>query len=90
MHWTGATRWTLLTVGVSRAPADAGVRARPFLEAAVVGAAVDHPSSLFDPAEFYGSDRMWSVSAGVRLEAGSAHRRMGRYGAALPPHPAHP
>jgi hypothetical protein len=90
VHWTGATRWSLLTVGVSRAaPADAGVRARPFVEAAVVGAAVDHPSSLFDPAEFYGSDRMWSVSAGVRLEAGSTHRRMGRYGAALPPHPAH-
>ncbi|MDQ3522321.1 MAG: hypothetical protein M3434_08305, partial [Gemmatimonadota bacterium] len=41
-------------------------------------------SLVFDPAEFYGSDRLWSLSAGVRVEAGRVHRRMGRYGVAAP------
>ena len=37
-----------------------------------------------DPNEFYGSNNIWSVSAGIRLDAGMLHERMGRYGVALP------
>jgi hypothetical protein len=39
--------------------------------------------SFFVPRDFYGDNRMWSISAGVRLRAGALHPRMGRYGAAV-------
>ena len=40
-------------------------------------------TQFFDPVSFFGDDRIWNLSLGVRLEAGGAHGRMGRYGAAL-------
>ncbi|MEW5930735.1 MAG: hypothetical protein AB1941_25015 [Gemmatimonadota bacterium] len=79
----GVTRWTTLTLGASAgAPPLAGLRLRPFAEAQVLHAREREPTSLFRPREFYGSERMWSLSAGVRVELGSLHARMGRYGAA--------
>jgi len=38
--------------------------------------------SGFDPRQFYGSDRIWSVSVGARLAFGMSQMRMGRYGVA--------
>ncbi len=81
----GITRWTTLTLGASAGAAPlAGVRLRPFAEAQMLHATEKESTSLFQPRAFYGSERMWSLSAGVRVEAGSLHARMGRYGAALP------
>ena len=50
------------------------------------GARVVHFDRLFDDTfdRFFGDDRIWNLSLGVRLEAGEGHGRMGRYGAALP------
>ena len=44
--------------------------------------------TLFEPADFYGSSRLWSYSVGVRMHVGMRHGRMGRYGAAAD-HSAH-
>jgi hypothetical protein len=35
---------------------------------------------LFDPAEWYGSETINSISAGVRMDVGAWPARMGRYG----------
>ncbi|HEX8275389.1 MAG TPA: hypothetical protein VF615_22335 [Longimicrobiaceae bacterium] len=79
----GVTRWTTLTLGASAGvPPLAGLRLRPFAEAQMLHARERESTSLFRPREFYGSERTWSLSAGVRVEAGSLHARMGRYGAA--------
>jgi hypothetical protein len=79
----GVSEWTTLTVSLS-APAVARwfVSGRPFVEVARVGAAPGNPAGAFDPERRYGATRMWMVSAGVRLRAGTSHGRMGRYGAA--------
>lgn len=79
----GITRWRIATLGASTGVAPRGpVRLRPFVEASHLRASRVQPGSFFVPAEFYGAERMWSLSAGVRVEAGSMHGRMGRYGAA--------
>ena len=79
----GITRWTTLTLAASAGASPlAGLTLRPFAEAQMLHATEKEPTSLFRPGEFYGSERMWSLSAGVRVEAGSPHARMGRYGAA--------
>ncbi len=79
----GITRWTTLTLGANAGASPlAGLTLRPFAEAQMLHATEREPGSFFRPREFYGSERMWSLSAGVRVEAGSLHARMGRYGAA--------
>jgi len=79
----GITRWTIATLHLSHgAGALAGVRMRPFVEAARLAAEPLRTPTPFVPREFYGSDRMWTVAAGARIELGRAHPRMGRYGAA--------
>jgi hypothetical protein len=64
------------------------VRIAPLLEASRVRATPLRRPSAFEPARFYGSPRMWNLSAGVLLGAGlpRAQHRMGRYGVARPPH----
>jgi hypothetical protein len=37
---------------------------------------------LFDVESLYGRDHIWSLTLGLRLSAGAAMHRMGRYGAA--------
>ena len=79
----GITRWQILTLAASAGAGVWGpVRLRPLVEASHLRASRVQPTSFFVPAEFYGAERMWSLSAGVRVEAGSMHGRMGRYGAA--------
>ena len=94
IHLLGATRWNVVTAAVSGGtPPSWPVRIRPFAEVAYARATETLGSLVFDPVEFYGSDRMWSLSAGVRVAAGSLHPRMGRYGVAIPrgveEHPHH-
>ena len=78
----GITRWSIATLHVSHGvTAPGGVRMRPFIEAARLAAEPLRTPTAFIPSEFYGSDRMWTVAAGARIEIGGAHPRMGRYGA---------
>jgi hypothetical protein len=78
----GVTEWTTLSAA-ARLPvlSIAVARAAPFVEVAHIRV---HRTSaaVFDPVRFYGSDFMWRFSAGVRVAAGHAHGRMGRYGVA--------
>lgn len=75
----GITRWTIGTVGYAL---DAGrvwqVAWRPFVEGSLIGIA-RVGGGIFDPAVFYGSDRHWSVTGGVRLSWGMGGHRMGHY-----------
>jgi hypothetical protein len=82
----GVSTWTTLTASLSAPRYGAGMfSGRPFIEVARIAAKPGNPPGLFDPNLLYGANRMWMLSAGVRLRAGMAHDRMGRYGAALPP-----
>jgi hypothetical protein len=80
----GVSLWTTVT-GSLAAPrlSAAWFSGRPFVEVAHITAARGDPGGLFDPELRYGASRMWMLSVGVRLRAGSMHDRMGRYGAAL-------
>jgi hypothetical protein len=80
VHILGATRWNITSVAMSGASGSV----RPFVEVGYARVTETLGSLVFDPAEFYESDRLWSLSAGVRVEAGRVHRRMGRYGVAAP------
>ena len=57
----------------------------PFVEVARLAASPRDSRSLFTPQRLYGTSRFWMVTAGVRLRAGDAHSRMGRYRVALRP-----
>jgi hypothetical protein len=54
----------------------------PFAEVARLRFSPTLRPSGFDPAQFYGSNRIWSVSVGAKLAWGMRHMRMGRYGVA--------
>jgi hypothetical protein len=80
----GISRWTTVTGSISSPAARTAVgSARPFVEIARIAVAPGTPAGIFNPLFRYGADRMWMISAGIRLRAGSMHDRMGRYGAAL-------
>jgi hypothetical protein len=79
----GITRWTIGTLAVDGAVRRGSFLAAPFVEISRLQV-TELTGSIFDPAEFYGSTAHWSLSLGVRLGAGAAHGRAGRYGAALP------
>jgi hypothetical protein len=82
----GISRWTTVTASFSTPAARLGIAAmRPFVEIARVAVGHGSPAGIFNPELRYGAARMWMLSAGVRLRAGSMHDRMGRYGVALPP-----
>jgi hypothetical protein len=77
------SRWTILTARVSASfRGGANLSIEPFAEVARIHVAEDQTPAAFDPRQFYGSTRMWSVSVGAKLALGMAHMRMGRYGAA--------
>jgi hypothetical protein len=90
VHHLGVTRWSILTVMLEADPVPGALRLRPFVEVARLTARERVSPSFFVPAEFYGSDRIWSLSLGARIGAGMLHDRMGRYGAALPAAPMEP
>jgi hypothetical protein len=75
----GVTRWTTHTVGYGIAlPPLWTARFEPMVEVTRAGVAAVG-TGLFRPAAFYGSDTLWSLTIGVRVRVGPAHR-MGRYG----------
>jgi hypothetical protein len=80
----GRSRWTIATVRIA-APYSFASRARvvPFVELAHHWVRETFRPSGFSPEQFYGSDRIWTISAGAKLGFGAIHSRMGRYGAAV-------
>lgn len=82
-HVLGITRWTIGSARVQRDASWGGLRLAPFVEAAWAHVGV-REAGLFDAEEWYGGDEILSLSLGVRLGAGTAPARMGRYGVAVP------
>ncbi len=80
---SGRSRWTIITarLAASFQPAKT-LTLEPFAEVARIGFSPTLTPSGFDPAQFYGSNRIWSVSIGAKLAFGMSHMRMGRYGVA--------
>ena len=58
-----------------------GVEVRPLAEVTYARVA-KVGGGLIDVEELYGGRDIWSLALGVRLSAGGAMHRMGRYGAA--------
>lgn len=81
----GRSRWSIASARISAPLAPArNLRLDPFIELAHLRVTETLTPSGFNPTQFYGSDRIWTLSLGVRLGLGMAHARMGRYGAAIP------
>jgi hypothetical protein len=80
---TGRSEWTIVTVrlAASRIVAKT-LSVEPFTEVARIRFSPTLKPSGFDPAQFYGANRIWSVSVGAKLALGMSHMRMGRYGVA--------
>jgi hypothetical protein len=79
----GITRWTMHTAGYGYrvGTPSATVEAMPFVEL-TYGRMAEVRGGLFDVESFYGKSSFWSVSVGLRLNAGMRMHRMGRYGVA--------
>lgn len=80
----GRSRWTIATLRVAAPLSRSRMEFEPFLELAHHRVRETFQPSGFVPAQFYGSDRIWMLSLGARLAFGQLHRRMGRYGVAVP------
>ena len=81
---TGRSRWTIVSARVAGSFATTKTLTfEPFAELARLRVAPTLKPSGFDPTQFYGSSRMWSVSVGAKLAFGMSHMRMGRYGVAM-------
>jgi hypothetical protein len=80
---TGLSRWTIVTARVAAlVPVPRPFTVEPFAEIGWVRFTPTLKPSAFDPAQFYGADRIWSFSVGATLKFGMKHMRMGRYGVA--------
>jgi uncharacterized protein YciW len=79
----GRSRWTIVTarLAASFQPART-LTLEPFAEVARIRFSPTLRPSGFDPTQFYGSSRIWSLSVGAKLAFGMSHMRMGRYGVA--------
>jgi hypothetical protein len=87
----GITRWEIVTAMVGASVRrHRSLSAEPFVEGAWLRARAEVNPTFFTPEALYGSDRIWSLSAGLRLRAGTPHRRMGRYGTAADHSSSHP
>lgn len=79
----GRSRWTIVTARIAAAfPIVRSTTLEPFAEVAHIRFSPTLKPSGFDPAQFYGSDRIWSVTIGAMVSFGMEHMRMGRYGVA--------
>ena len=84
----GRSRWTIVTARAAASLVNASAfTIEPFAEVARAHVSETLRPSGFDPRQFYGSDRIWSVSLGAKLAFGMSHMRMGRYGFAIPRKP---
>lgn len=80
----GRSRWTIGTLRVAAPLTRSRTGVEPFVEVAHHRVRETLQPSGFVPTQFYGSDRIWTLSLGARLAFGQLHRRMGRYGVAVP------
>jgi hypothetical protein len=78
----GMTRFDVATIGLEARNSLFGVLLAPFIEASLIRASETARPAAFVPREFYGSNRIAQLSAGVRMNVGTVHGRMGRYGVA--------
>jgi len=80
----GITRWKVGTVHLASPtvtlPGIRFARVTPLVEVALARPEPQLTPSVFVPSEFYGSDRLWSFTFGVRMHVGTMRARMGRYG----------
>ena len=83
----GRTRWTVVTAaaGTDR-PRVGVVNVAPFIEATYARPAQVEQLAAFVPRDFYGSENLWLLSLGARVNVGPALGRMGRYGVADHPY----
>ena len=79
----GRSQWTIVTArAAATLPEIRDITLEPFTEIARIRFSPTLKPAGFDPAQFYGSNRIWSVSVGAKLAFGMSHMRMGRYGVA--------
>lgn len=78
----GTTRFDVMSFGAETQRRGWGMAFAPFTELSLLHARETARPAAFVPREFYGSNRFTQLSVGVRMSAGSAHGRMGRYGVA--------
>ena len=79
----GITRWRVATFQLDAPTVTSRMLLGfPFVEIARLSAAPRDARSPFAPDRLYGRSRFWMLTAGVRIRAGGAHARMGRYGVA--------
>jgi hypothetical protein len=88
----GITRWTVHTAGYAVQGLRLGpIRLEPLTELSLGG--IGLLRGAFEVEPFYGDDRWWSWTVGLRIAGGAPMHRMGRYGAAAPAmgadHPDH-
>lgn len=80
-HGMGLTRWTIGSARLERGFRRGTWSAAPFVEASLADVR-ETAGGLFEPERFYGSHRITTLNAGVRLGVGTHRPRMGRYGVA--------
>jgi hypothetical protein len=80
----GTTRWTTYTGQLSRSFRVRTFQIEPLIEVARQTAKPNEEPAILEPNNLYGSRKLWSFSAAMRVNAGTWHTRMGRYGVALP------
>ena len=79
----GVTQWRVASLQLTAAGTSFhGVSSVPFIEVARLWAGARDARSVTTPDRLYGTNRLWMLTAGIRLRAGGAHARMGRYGVA--------
>ncbi len=79
----GRTRWTVVTAAAGTNGRRLGVlNVAPFIEATYARPAQVEELAAFVPRDFYGSENLWLLSVGARVNVGPAVGRMGRYGVA--------
>lgn len=78
----GRSRWTIITARTAASLSKKSLTLEPFAEVSHIRFAPTLRPSGFDPAQFYGSDHIWSLTVGAKLTFGMKHMRMGRYGVA--------
>ena len=63
----GRSRWTIITARVAASLSKKSLSLEPFAEVARIRFAPTLKPSGFDPAQFYGSNRIWSLTVGAKL-----------------------
>ncbi len=80
----GRTRWDIVSARLSAIAWESkSVAFIPFVEVGRQHVTNLAKPSVFEPKSFYGSNTLWSYSAGLTISAGTIHRRSGAYGAAV-------